>query len=523
MTSSPPPAPNKTRLPSTYPGGDSYFNNGAPSVDRKNWWKIAVENFTQYEDVVLSVLNSLSPPEVLSLARARGPDCKTRVFDAASDDCQRMISTHLMLFDRFHLIPTKDAEEESDVLALHANDNWMWLSVDQQQKKECPGEDSVEVTIVKSDRDNEVVLRFYRYDEAFLAEIKLRERYDLLPVFIEILLSDHRGYAGGTKSLSCIAFENPDHTLELVFRKTVHGLRTPKWIKKSKIVVRQIALALKHLHEKGFVHGHVCPKIIAKYGTTWKLTNICLVTPLGSPMRGPIRGCVPPESVLERLSATTKKKVRKRNVVSFNDSFSQCSSSIKSHSKNITTFKRDDEATKNDSLLDERTESPSHFTSNGSNMSECNYSNRISCDTSSKRVSSHQSMLIDAASNTVEVVDKSCHSPHQYSTLEFSPNRCTASPAWDAWGLGLIMVQLLVGRSTNLPNFEKADDALMNNLHAFDKEALRKLHKQVLRAADADAADLVVRLLHPDPQYRPSRMGKILRHKYFTRELVTIN
>ena len=132
-------------MPSTCPGGDSYFNNGAPSVDRKNWWKIAVENFTQHEDVVLSVLSSLSPPEASSLARARDPDCKTRVFDAAIDDCQRMISNHLMLFDRFDLIPTKDAEEESDVLAFHANDNWMWLSVDQQQKKECPGEDSVDL------------------------------------------------------------------------------------------------------------------------------------------------------------------------------------------------------------------------------------------------------------------------------------------------------------------------------------------------------------------------------------------
>jgi len=283
--------------------------------------------------------------------------------------------------------------------------------------------------------------------------------------------------------------------------------------KKSKIVIRQIVCALKHLHEKGFVHGHVCPKNIAKYGSTWKLTNICLVTPIGSPIRGPIRGCIPPESVLERLSTSPYKNTRKINYGRKNVSFNDSSSQISRKSYNTLSSERDDTSTKNDTLVDERTECPSV-----SNETASEYRTSVS----SKR-SSPQQMLIDAVSNTVEVLDKACHSPHQYTTLEFAPNRCTASPSWDAWGLGLIMFQLLVGRSPNLPNFEKADDALMGNLHAFDKEALKKLHRQVLKAADADAADLVVRLLHPDPQYRPSRMGKILRHKYFTRDLVKIN
>lgn len=99
--------------------------------------------------------------------------------------------------------------------------------------------------------------------------------------------------------------------------------------------------------------------------------------------------------------------------------------------------------------------------------------------------------------------------------LQFTPEKCAATPLWDIWSFGLMMVQLLLGRSTLLPNFEKADDAIISNLYLYDKNSWRKIRQQVSEAVGEEAADLVARLLHPDPGRRIQSMDRILKHKYF--------
>jgi len=422
----------------------------------------------------------------------------------------------LTLFGKYTLLLDKEIVEDGDIITIHAIDKWMWLSVDQTQKENVSdgaNGDAVEVALIKPGRNNEVVLRFYKYEEAFFAEIKLRDKFDLQNNFIEILLN-HKPQGLGHESLSCISFENADHDLELVFNKTAHGSRSHKWFRKSKIVLRQIVIALKYLHDKGFVHGHIEPKNIAKYGMHWKLKHMCLITRIGSRMRGPLRSCIPPESVRERLNSSRDSTMPKNTLVSF-DVMTDAPSKKESATSIITASKKESTTSiiiesRNDSLI--RNDLSEDLRSTLQNIG--NYSRKLKTTTSN--------LIIDTRSTKIEVLDKTCHSPEHYSRFEYAPNRCNASPEWDAWGLGLIMVQLLVGKSIYLPNFEKADDALMKNLYTFNRSNLKQIYKQVIQTVgDVDAADMVVRLLNPDPRHRPFQMGKVLKHKYFSKNCPT--
>jgi len=49
----------------------------------------------------------------------------------------------------------------------------------------------------------------------------------------------------------------------------------------------------------------------------------------------------------------------------------------------------------------------------------------------------------------------------------------------------------------------------------YDRETAKKIREQIHALIGEDAADLVARLLHPDPTCRPISMGEVLRHQYF--------
>ena len=67
----------------------------------------------------------------------------------------------------------------------------------------------------------------------------------------------------------------------------------------------------------------------------------------------------------------------------------------------------------------------------------------------------------------------------------------------------------------DLPNFEKAEDALLHNLSEFDESKLKKVIALMDKAVGPSAADLVSQLLHPRPENRLSSFEKILDHQYF--------
>ena len=97
----------------------------------------------------------------------------------------------------------------------------------------------------------------------------------------------------------------------------------------------------------------------------------------------------------------------------------------------------------------------------------------------------------------------------------FVPENCLASPAWDAWALGIIMAQAFVMNSPVLPGAGITDELVMGRLLKFDAVEVQKITGEVRAVAGVFASDLVGRLLDPNPETRLNSMSKVLRHRYF--------
>jgi len=92
------------------------------------------------------------------------------------------------------------------------------------------------------------------------------------------------------------------------------------------------------------------------------------------------------------------------------------------------------------------------------------------------RVKANQDSKIRSGKQTNEVNQKDeikRLSGKDEITLRFVPEKILASPAWDMWSFGLLMVQLLHSRCIYLPNFEKARDALLRNMFNYDRETAK--------------------------------------------------
>ena len=362
----------------------------------------------------------------------------------------------------------------------------------------------VQVSLLSKEK-SKVVLRCYEYEEAYFAEVKVREKYEIPRQYYEELYNHHRDeiYTWLTLSkrekLCCITFERPDHTLAEVFASVSSGgQRSQKWIEKCWIVLKQIATALKYLHNQNLIHGHLDAQNIDKYGNTWKIGKLGTVTKRGLSMRGKFRPCVPPESIFEfnsivrnSFASNLKKKislVRPEPRVKFSDSIEEC----------VTIS--DHQADARDDLTNV---SKGKELRQGSERND--FMNFFRFGSSSDPSSQNYPRVLQRTGATKESISK----------IHFVPERCEATPQWDMWGFGLLMVQLLLGRCMLLPNFEKAEDAILKKLHKHDANALRKICNQLTAVAGRDATDLVMSLLQRDPNLRPKSMEEILAHKYF--------
>ncbi len=80
-----------------------------------------------------------------------------------------------------------------------------------------------------SKEKSKVVLRCYQHEEAYFAEVKVREKYDFPREYYEELYNYHRdeNYTflalSRREKLCCITFERPDHTLAEVFASVSSG------------------------------------------------------------------------------------------------------------------------------------------------------------------------------------------------------------------------------------------------------------------------------------------------------------
>ncbi len=221
-------------------------------------------------------------------------------------------------------------------------------------------------------------------------------------------------------------------------------------------------------------------------------------------MRGKFRPCVPPESIVEASSSLTNSqriKSKKQSKITFSNSIDEATS-LKTTNGMIDS--RDDIPKFKKPITDER---------DGNERKSYEFMSFLSC-------------TINKATPVVDNrKQENVYSPKAQPAMKlgkttsheatFIPERCTATPQWDMWAFGLIVTQILLGRCILLPNFEKAEDAIIKKLCTFDDNTLRRIYAQVNHVAGCDAADLVMQLLQKDPSRRPKSFEEILSHKYF--------
>lgn len=532
-----------------------------------SWWHVLVECEDRYINMIYSFLSEeATHSQIVTLARIIGPDGKSILISCMSSIGRIMFHSLLRFYDRYEILLSSNEKEfhssksmdglqifhaidhgpsspkvTDDLFAsLLENIGTSSKAVKVNETDPTNSETPVEVSLLTRDKAK-VLLRCYHYEDAFHAELKVRQKYKIPAAFIEEIHSYHRDehYSHLTlakaEKLCCIAFERPDHTLDEVFGSISNGTRSQKWIEKCWVVLKQIATAVKSLHERNLIHGHLSAKTIAKYGNTWKLTNVGTVTPIGNCMRGLLRPCAPPESVT--VSYTTKMSSSKELKPAYRRQSQKSSRSVDASSPNrvkfSSSFEFNDEKPKNKKLTSPSAQKQSRDDTN-STMTKDQDTREGEGDTSrfSSAIFDLKSWM-SRSQDEIEVVAKLAAlseenkkaSPRKFKSerASFTPEIVKASPTWDIWSFGLVMVQLLLGKCMHLPNFEKADDAVLKKLIAFDNAVLKHILDRVYHVAGLDAADLISKLLRKNPRDRPKNMEEVLNHQYFQVLTIYVN
>lgn len=507
---------NRSVTPLKYKFNEKLNRGTAPAVRRHiirrshhhSWWYMLVECKDFYLDTVYDFLSDEATHfQIVSLARQIGPDGKSILINCVSDQCRVMFHSLLRCYDRYEiLLSTNELQVRSEdivdgVQTFLALDHGALPPINGKAYSDATSnvpyftnaikvehdQESVEISLLPEDKKR-VLLRTYFYEEAFYAELKVREKYNFDPSQFEEIHNYHSGEnftrlaLSRSEKLCCIAFERPCHSLVDVFASVTGSIRSQKWIEKCWVVLKQIGLAVKALHDQKLVHGHLVPSNVCKFGNIWKLAQLGTVVPINTPMRGTFRSCVPPESIFVADSKS------QRPIHSVGQDLS-----IKTKpSKRGVKF--------SSWALDEGKERKSSKTDHDDTKSSVLLPRSIFGWNTEKSSAGNQSKEGTAKDD--------CQ-------LSFRPERIGTTVAWDMWGFGLIMVQLLTGRCMQLSNFEKAEDAVMKKLHVHDDNVLQAICDQLYSTVDKEAADLVLRLLQRDPMKRPNSMDEVLKHPYF--------
>jgi len=119
-----------------------------------------------------------------------------------------------------------------------------------------------------------------------------------------------------------------------------------------------------------------------------------------------------------------------------------------------------------------------------------------------------------------EVQNKFSAQKNKLALPRYAPEKLMASALWDVWSYGIIMAEVIIGKSPLLPCSADTDEDFLLKLSNFDDIKLSALCEEVKDVAGPLAADLVGRLLNPKPQQRISCMDKVLQHRYFHEEVI---
>mmetsp|Transcript_1125 Transcript_1125/g.2036 ORF Transcript_1125/g.2036 Transcript_1125/m.2036 type:complete len:1002 (-) Transcript_1125:6842-9847(-) len=475
-----------------------------------SWWFILVSGRDYYLNMVYNFLSKEATHfQIISLARQVGPDGKSVLIDCVSEKCRAMFQTLLRFYDRYEvLLSSNELRAYSDEVVggmqtFVAFDHGFMPPVSGLKFVNPAGNVATHIKDVKVEGENQdnseievsllhgnvakVLLRVYSFEQAFHAEIKLREMYTFDPSLFEEVYNYHRHEHYSNLPLSkadkiyCIAFERPEHNLSDVFGGVLRGPKTKKWNKKSCLVLKQLANALKALHDQYLIHGHLEPKNICKYGNQWKISQLGTVTLIGTPMRGTFRSSSPPESIFVSRSNGT--------ILNNEDvKLGKKSSRVKFSPQVLVSGK-----------VKKMNGGRENFWRQESEAYHCCFTKV--CPTWDATKDSTPQEVSSFVSEDVNIA--------------FSPERVQASVAWDMWGFGLIMTQLLLGNCMHLTTFEKAEDAIMKKLYCYDDIVLQRICNQLEKTVGKQASDLVNLLLQKDPTKRPPSMEDVLVHPYF--------
>jgi len=542
-----------------------------------SWWHVAVECRGKYVDAIYSFLSEkASFIQIIALARSIGPDNKTLTIHAASASLEASIRHLLRFFYRYELSANRLPVVSSEVQSFSAIDHgeeletlkvtgpWLqdgFTSIEGYKGREA-SENAHEVSYLPwQTKNKDVMLRCYVYDDAYEAELSIRQKYNLSSDFVERIIHCYRvnNYVNAsfsTGNLLCIVYERNDSTLYEMLNDKNSNQRN--WIVNCHLILRDIAHALQYVHNKCLLHGRLDPSSVAKFLTKWKLLDIGSATEMGNAMGGVLRRSIPPEAVVKTRTKGTGasvigKKVKVRRTATKDDVVCGGSSvkKINNSKAKIPTRKKFGVFVFN---MDElglhqygnpvtnkqkcRGTLPSESFSKGST-----HNDTANTDDGSLRIITMQEdeiarlrkaldekehvyrmqIVEERASNRLQEIerlrDKSVdHMGKNIKIIEavrFVPEKVMALPSWDVWGLGLIMAELLLGKSTLLPCHAATDAEFMDDLAEFNETKVAAISEDVRDVAGDLAADLILRLLHPEPQKRISSISKILQHKYF--------
>uniref|UniRef100_A0A7S1G3W0 Protein kinase domain-containing protein n=1 Tax=Corethron hystrix TaxID=216773 RepID=A0A7S1G3W0_9STRA len=601
-----------------------------------SWWHVVVENGKKYEKIVEEIFSKhATKSQIIALARTLGPNESGKVIDNACHDIKVLFQKHLRFYSRYELSTAVPPRCTNTVEVFHAIDHGPDSGPRPSPKSDQGGNDYMgDVTFKHWTKVRQVVLRCFSSPSSFNSELHVRKRYSLSSDYVEEILNTHndnnyKQYAFNSGKLFCICYEKPDHTLAEIFSKNI--VRSQKWLAKCSTVLRNIALAVEHIHQQGTVHGYLTPSIISKYGPAWKLSEVGTLTPIGRAMSGPVRSSVPPESIINLMeglamaqdqvspSSTLRSGTTAGSTITGWSKLSSCSSDLSSFGPGVSKSSPFGSRYSNGSK-DGANRSPAFSYSSSSTLTNSMVGHKVTSHKPSKKragfllfgmtelglggmgapendnnhgdlssTKSEDSHLLQEAEkrlgereaeihrlrrelkereeNTkkemtamkkqVREREKKISQKHKRreqrlgkkvvavkaavaaaklvtaetfkkQKLKFSPEKCIASPVWDVWSFGLLMAQLILGRSTDLPSFDKnEEEENLYKLYAFKSPSMLRVTEEVRKVAGDNAADLISKMLHPSPEHRMSTMSKALQHKYFReskyKEAVALN
>lgn len=464
-----------------------------------SWWHVLVNCDDRYLQLVNEILSKASLRQVIALSQCVGPD-GVRANNKMSKECGEVFKHYLRKFGKYEISDVLNTKCREVITYSACEFGSGTFAVDGKIFQTVGGtvEDSCTSSVIIEKR--KVSLRLYAFKEDFHREINVRNTYKINNKFVEEMISMHERDMSKnvleSGNMFGIAYQCPEHTLANVFQCSHMIARGTKWMNRCRDVLGHVGTGIRYIHQRGIVHGELTPDNIGKYGDTWKIMSIGFSAPFGHAMRGHPHQAIPPESV----SCATNFKGIEKDV----KGPLKPSGILKSSLNGVERVKFHD--TIDDGSRDSFSDIQKVNTDSLSN-------DYLSID----EMINGKELVIKKLQKMIE--DGSRKFAHAYVgsayTCTYTPERCLAGPTWDIWAFGLLMVQLLVGESSMIPNSTTSVERLLLKMYAFDEYSLEIIKNQVSLVDGEMAANLIGGLLHPSPEERLSTVGKVLKHKYF--------